>query len=333
MDRHVGRNVRRGSTDRGSGKRFSFTFARSRRTARNGLRPSRPSAASAGANSFPGRARHLGAGESDCRPDGKFLHEPEGERIGILFPRAGALSRIAARFLESARIAHNDGLAHLGPSAFDDDAWRAWLDLQQSPRLKVLLGFLRVSKAEMLEGASTAEVKELLRRAYGDVLIDHIEIMREYCARQEGSERHAALVRGLEKIQFLPADATLSEFLAQTHRIFLQLGWKERWNEIDRLTRTWAERLRGPFSKNLYLRWLNEVLGAPTLNRDDHGSHPYSRVQLLSYAEAEGQVWSHLIFAGLTRKNGRPSTKSWRLSGTRRSTNSIGKIKFLIGAL
>ncbi len=232
----------------------------------------------------------------------RFLHEPEGERIGILFPRAGALSRIAARFLESARIAHNDGLAHLGPSAFDDDAWRAWLDLQQSPRLKILLGFLRVSKAEMLEGASTAEVEELLRRAYGDVLIDHIEILREYCARQEGSERHGALVRGLEKIQFLPADATLSEFLAQTHRIFLQLGWKERWNEIDRLTRTWAERLRGPFSKNLYLRWLNEVLGAPALNRDDHGSHPYSRVQLLSYAEAEGQAWSHLIFAGLNEE-------------------------------
>ena len=232
----------------------------------------------------------------------KFLHEPEGERIGILFPRAGALSRIAARFLESARIAHNDGLAHLGPSAFDDDAWRAWLDLQQSPRLRVLLGFLRVSKAEMLEGASTAEVEELLRRAYGDVLIDHIEILREYCARQDNSERHAALVRGLEKIQFLPADATLSEFLAQTHKIFIQLGWKERWNEIDRLTRTWAEKLRGPFSRNLYLRWLNEVLGAPTLNRDDHGSHPYSRVHLLSYAEAEGQAWSHLIFAGLNEE-------------------------------
>ena len=78
----------------------------------------------------------------------KFLQDATCERIGILFPRAGALARIAARFLESARIAHNDGLAQFGPSAFDADGWQAWLELQQSPRLKVLLRFLRATSDE-----------------------------------------------------------------------------------------------------------------------------------------------------------------------------------------
>ena len=137
-----------------------------------------------------------------------------------MFPRGGALARIVARFLESARIEHNDGLAHFGPSAFDDDAWRAWLDLQQSPRLRVLLGFLRATGAKILGGISTAQVEDLLRRAYGDVLIDNVGLLREYCSRKDGSEHHAALVRGLEKIQFLPANATLPEFLAQTQKFF-----------------------------------------------------------------------------------------------------------------
>ena len=232
----------------------------------------------------------------------KFLQDATCERIGILFPRGGALARIAARFLESARIAHNDGLAHFGPSAFDDDAWQAWLELQQSPRLKVLLRFLRATSAKIFEGISIAEVEDLLRRAYSDVLIDNIDILREYCVGKDGSERHAALVRGLKKIQFLPAMATLSEFLSQTRRILLQLGRKEHWSEIDRLSRTWAGRSGEAPSKNLFLRWLGEVLGAPTLYRDEYGSHPYSRVHLLPYAEAEGQVWTHLIFAGLNEE-------------------------------
>ncbi len=232
----------------------------------------------------------------------KFLHDPNCDRIGILFPRAGALARIVARFLESARIAHNDGLAHFGPSAFDDDAWRAWLELQQSPRLKVLLRFLRAPNVEIFERVSTSEVEDLLRRAYGDVLIDNIDLLRGYCSQKDGSERHAALVRCLEKIQFLPANATLSEFLSQTLKVFLQLGWKEHWSEIDRLSRTWAGRISQSFSKNLFLRWLREVLGAPSLHRDDYGSHPYSRVHLLPYEEAEGQIWSHLIFAGLNEE-------------------------------
>jgi hypothetical protein len=232
----------------------------------------------------------------------KFLHDPACERIGILFPRAGALPRIVARFLQSAMIAHNDGLAHFGPSTFDDDAWRAWLELQQSPRLKVLLRFLRATSSKIFEGISIAEVEDRLRRAYSDVLIDNIDLLREYCSGKDGSGRQSALVRGLEKIQFLPSNATLSEFLSQTHKIFLQLGWKEHWSEIDRLSRTWAGDLGESFSKNLYLRWLREVLGAPSLHRDDAGSHPYSRVHLLPYAEGEGQSWSHLIFAGLNEE-------------------------------
>lgn len=229
----------------------------------------------------------------------KFLCEKNCERIGILFPQKDALPRLVARFLGSAQIAHNDGIAHLNPSVFDDDAWRAWLELQENPRLKSLSQFLHAINAKIFAQMSILEVEEKLRDAYSGVLIDDIEVLREFCAR---SEDKTEIVRGLEKIQFLPPAATFSEFLQQTKGIFAQFGWKQRWNEIERLSRNWVERVPPRFSRANYLRWLREILSAPSLSRDEYGAHPYSRVHLLSYSEAEGQSWSHLIFAGLNEE-------------------------------
>lgn len=228
-----------------------------------------------------------------------FLRQETSERIGILFPRNGALARLVAGLLESAKISHHDAIAHLVPSVFDNDAWRAWLELQQNPRLKFLFRFLRAKDTEFFEGLSILQVEEILRRAYADVLIDNIDILREYCAR---SDDKAAIVRGLETIQFLPATATFAEFLSYTRKIFAELDWKQHWSEIERLSRDWNKRVPGSFSRNIYLRWLREVLSAPSLSRGDYGTHPYSRVHLLPYAEAEGQTWSHLIFAGLNEE-------------------------------
>jgi PD-(D/E)XK nuclease superfamily len=229
----------------------------------------------------------------------KFLADSKCERLGILFAGPGALPRLVSTFLESAQIAHNDGFAHLAPSAFDDDTWRAWLELQQAPRLKSLFQFLRASDAEIFDGLAILQVEETLRRAYNEVLIDDIELLRDYCGNSTVLRDGRAVAAGLEKIQLLPASGSLTEFLSQTRTIFSQFGWKEHWSEVDRLSRNWSGQLSAAFSRSTYLRWLREVLGAPSLQRDDFGTHPYARVHLLPYGEAQAQPWSHLIFAGL----------------------------------
>jgi hypothetical protein len=229
----------------------------------------------------------------------KFLCDNDCERIGILFPEKGALPRLVASFLRATRIAHNDAVAHLTPSVFDDDAWRAWLELQENPQLKFLFHFVRAVDARLFDKTPVLRIEEKLREVYSNVLIDNIEILREACAR---SEQTADIARAVEKIQFLPEVTTFSEFLRQTKRIFAKLGWKQRWSEVERLSRGWAERVPQNFSKENYLGWLREILAPPSLDRDDFGAHPYSRVHLLTYAEAESQSWSHLIFAGLNEE-------------------------------
>jgi ATP-dependent exoDNAse (exonuclease V) beta subunit len=229
----------------------------------------------------------------------KFLANQHCERLGILFSGPGALPRLVATFLESAMIAHNDGIAHLAPSAFDDPAWRAWLELQQTPRIKPLLRFARANEEQILDGLPASQFEDTLRRAYKNLLIDDVALLRDYCANSFDLRHGNAAARVLEKIQFLPESGTLTEFLSQTHAIFSKLHWRERWDELERLSRKWSNRLTLNFSKYSYLRWLQELLGAPSVQRDDLGGHPYARVHLLRYADAHGQTWSHLIFAGL----------------------------------
>jgi hypothetical protein len=229
----------------------------------------------------------------------KFVSDPLCERLGILFSRPGALARLVATFLQSTGIPHNDGIAHLAPSAFDDNAWRAWLELQGAPRLRLLLRFLGATSAGIFEKISISQIEETLRRAYNDILIDDIELLGDYCKSSPQLRHGIAVAHGLEKIQFLPEAAAFVEFLSETRKIFLRLGWKERWHEVERLSRNWSERLSSKISKDSYLRWLRELVGAPSFERDDFGAHPYARVHLLTYPDAQGQPWSHLIFAGL----------------------------------
>ena len=228
----------------------------------------------------------------------KLLADPRCERLGILFAGAGALPRLVATFLESAQIAHNDGIAHMAPSVFDDNAWRAWLEFQQAPRLKSLFQFLRASDAQIFE-LPIRQVEETLRRAYNEVLIDDLDLLRDYCAQSDALQDGKVVAAGLDRVQLLPLSGTLSEFFSTSRKIFAQLGWKEYWGEVERFSRGWSGQVVAVISKNAYLRWLKEVLGAPSLQRDDSGAHPYGRVHLLPYADAQGQQWSHLIFAGL----------------------------------
>ena len=231
----------------------------------------------------------------------KFLDDSSCRRIGVLFPEAGALARSVAVLLHRLGLAHFDAIGHLVAPTLEDVAWLAWLDLQENNRLQPLLYFLSTldNKAGILGEATLPQLEDTLRRAYSQILIDDIGVLRAFCPLHSKPENAAAVTACLDAVKFLPANATMRVFTDQARQIFDQLGWGNRKAELERLSREWIEPIDQPVSRSTYLRWLGEILGKPTRSRDPMGSHPYSRVQLLSFGEAEGQNWSHLILAGL----------------------------------
>lgn len=230
-----------------------------------------------------------------------FLASGKAVRIGVLFPAAGALPRSVAALLAEAKIPHFDGLAHLAPGPLEDEAWPAWCEMQETPRLRILLRFLRASPAacHFFGGLHLDQIHDALRRASNHLLIDDLPLLRAYCASFAKPEDAERIVAGLEAIRFLPERANLSEFLAQSFEIFDSLQWQDRRAHLQEMSAGWSARVEGKFSRATFLRWLTEVSTSVLPERDRQGDHPYSRVQLLLPAQAEGQTWSHLIFAGL----------------------------------
>lgn len=246
----------------------------------------------------------VGAGTSEqaeavARQCLRFLADPACDRVGIVFSGTGALPRLVANALVRLDLPHHDGLAHSVPGIFEAGDWRAWLQLQQSPRINSLLHFINAlpNRADIFPGLSLHVFERVLRSAHSEVLLDDLEILRRFCAHETGGSKEA-VADALRSISFLPARARLAEFLRETKTAFDRFGWSAHWMEITRRLGDWIDSIELEFPRALYLRWLGEIASTFTAAREPAGDHPYARVQLLTVAQAHGQEWSHLIFAG-----------------------------------
>jgi hypothetical protein len=230
----------------------------------------------------------------------KFLADKSCNRLGILFPRSGALPRLVSELLIRFRIPHYDGIGHLTPGEFENSAWMAWLDLQESRQLESLVRFFE-SNPSLLGQLSVHDVRHHLRRAYRNILIDDVQVLRDFCASQTENEKLAQIAKLLAQIDFLPSKASFQIFLDASKSALTKLKWNERWTEIERFAQTWGEKFTIEFSRATYLRWLNEILNSFSIERAPQSSHSNSRVHLLPYGEVAGQEWSHLILGGLNQ--------------------------------
>ena len=147
-----------------------------------------------------------------------------------------------------------------------------------------------------------------LRFAHAEVLVDDLAVLQKFCAA-DARERNQQVAKALQLIEFLPARGTFSEFLQATENAFARLDWKQHWMEVASRSRDWAGKVEGNFSRTLYLRWLEEIASSFGVERHPTGDHPYARVHLLSVAQAQGQEWSHLIFAGFNEGSWPPAEK------------------------
>jgi hypothetical protein len=228
-----------------------------------------------------------------------FLADPASDRIGIIFSGPGALPRLVATELARLKIPHHNRLAHFVPGLFEAPDWRAWIRLQQSPRINPFLQFINAlpQSDELFPDVQAHTLERILRDAYSEILIDDLEILRRFCAQRPELEQKA-VATVLSSVSFLPTQARFGDFLRKTKAALERFGWKMHWKEISRHLDEWTEKIDVEFSRALYLRWLDEIALTFTAEREDIGNHPYARVQLLTVPEANGQKWSHLIFAG-----------------------------------
>ena len=229
----------------------------------------------------------------------RYLGDEKCTRLGLVFPSGGALPRLVANSLERLEIPHNDGLAHIVPGIFESAEWQAWIELQRAPRLNSFLRFLNALPDPTIVSPKISRqvFEKILRESYKEVLLDDLELLREFCATRVDDKSQSG-AEALRALPFLPPRATLAQFLEQTHVALAHLNWKQHALELVNVARDWSQRLDAKFSRALFLRWLEETAATAESARSPAGDHPYARVQLLTVARAQNQEWSHLILAG-----------------------------------
>lgn len=225
----------------------------------------------------------------------RFLAGDHDARIGIVIAQTDALPRLISTALSRLGLPHHDGIAHYTPGLFESGEWRAWLEWQRSPRSEAFLQFVRAlpNAAEIFSDVSVSKMENVLREAHAQVLIDDVDVLREFCAG-----KNAQVAAAIDSLGRLPIQSTLAEFLRATETACDQLGWRQQWLEIASRLGDWINKVPTEISRAHFLRWLDEIATSFGVERSEAGEHPYARVQLLNVASACGQEWSHLIFAG-----------------------------------
>ncbi|HEY6070756.1 MAG TPA: PD-(D/E)XK nuclease family protein, partial [Chthoniobacterales bacterium] len=228
------------------------------------------------------------------------LSEKSCTRVGILFPGSGALPRLVSESLSRFGIPHHHRIGRLTPGEFEEPAWNSWIHLQENHQLEPLLRFLETHSAP-LGKLSIHHVRDKLRAIYREILLDDVAVLREYCARQTDRSDLTQIGKILGSIKFLPPKAALGDFVAGTKKIFAALKWESRRATLEQFARNWSDAFLLEFSRATYLRWLTEILDSFSISRAADANHVYSRVHLLTYAQAETQEWSHLILTGMNQ--------------------------------
>jgi hypothetical protein len=228
----------------------------------------------------------------------QFLGDENCTRVGIVFPGAGALSRLVASALTRHGLAHYDAMGQMAPGLFEQPDFWSWMELQRTPRLNVLLRFLTAlpNDQSFLQDPSRDTIGHALQRALADIAIDDLVLL--VATARERDRDGERIFAALGNIVFLPATGTFAEFVGICANAFALLGWNERWGEIAQRT-TWTGNVEAIFSRTLFLQWLDELAVSVRITRDLLGQHPYARIQLVTPAQAENQSWSHLILSGL----------------------------------
>ncbi|MBV9008623.1 MAG: PD-(D/E)XK nuclease family protein [Verrucomicrobia bacterium] len=227
-----------------------------------------------------------------------WLADDRCERLGIVFPGYGALSREVAALLNAAGVPHNDSIGHLRPGPFETELWQAWLALQESTGVSTFARFVRACPHRLIAPLHADEIEEALRNAFDQILINDLAVLAAYLDRDGNSERKRAIAAWVRSITRLPDRATLSQFNETADRIFKAFGWTAQAQEIARQSAQ-LKKFGSQISRRAYLRWLSEIIDSFQRVRDDNGSHPYAKVHLTSYDHAHGQHWSHLILTSL----------------------------------
>ena len=124
-------------------------------------------------------------------------------------------------------------MAHIVPGIFESAEWQAWIELQRAPRLNSFLRFLNAlpDPAILSPKMSRQVFEKILRESYNEVLLDDLEVLREFCAAR-GTKNFSRPPKRCERCRFSRRAPRSRSFSNKRRPALAHLGWKQHALEI-----------------------------------------------------------------------------------------------------
>lgn len=226
-----------------------------------------------------------------------WLAEEDCSRLGIVLPPNSVLAREVSARLVKSDIPHHDAIGFFPAQAHRQSLLNAWVDFQRDQALRPFVLFLQLQRQLGLEDAGRAKaVEALLKSAFDAVLTDDLAVIRTRILENNQEESVADYLNAWSP---LPAEADFLELYESCLQSLTALGWAKEVGELREKAEALAMAFAGPVKRETFLRWLADVMRTPGRTRNSAGRHPFSPLQVLSYDQADGQTFSHLVLGGL----------------------------------
>ncbi len=249
-----------------------------------------------------------------------FLSEADSVRVGVVFSRPSALSRLVTDYLCTLRIPHYDSLGNVPGRGPIEQLLDMWIQLQEEQRLDSLLDFSCALATEgFLDPKISTSMKTICEKAAEEVLTDDLAVMKAFVL-QERVESSAASF--FSSWVLFPKVASIGKLIDWTEKFLSLLDSPKVTSNFQRKAKDLESLREIEVSRDNFCQWLRDVFKDPQRSRNELGRNPFSRIHILSFDEFSGESWSHLIVGGL---NSDEWPRCWVDSGLF-SGDQIGKL-------
>lgn len=226
-----------------------------------------------------------------------YLSASDCERLVILAPPGSILGREVAARLARLGIPFLDNIGFYPAQSSRQSLLNRWIEFQRDQSLISFHLFLRLRRNLELDSPEFSRAAERdLKKAANILLSGNLDVLQSWL-EEHLPQGEGAMI--LNNWPILSDRESFDGFVEASLESLEKLGWKSEMETLVNRAEPLKKALRGPIKRSIFLRWLGEILRTPGRTRHKCGRQSLSRLHLLTYEQAEGQSFSHVISGGL----------------------------------
>ena len=229
----------------------------------------------------------------------RYLYESTDLTLGIVVSsQSSSLAREISSLLAEQDITFFDNIGHHAAKPQQRVMLEGWLTYQKRQTLDNFFQFLNLLlEHKQISPLDNRRTKKACTDAFQSLMTDDLNIIFSSIL----TDKIPGAAEIIQEWQLLPETITPDNFWKITSPVLKQFKWPEDFEGLHERFLFHKIHFNRLISSELLLQWLDSVTNESGRLRYPSGSHPYSKIHLITAEEAKCQSWSHLIITELNQ--------------------------------